>query len=122
MVSYLAFGERSSIQTILSCCVIVIGYIEGIEGELHFSRIGTLFGLAASTMGSLYTIFVHRYLKNAVCTHWELCYYNNLVGCLLIPIVGVASGEYAVFVHNRDRISSSYLLWSALGENAVVVS
>lgn len=118
--SYFFFGERSSYQTVLSCLVIVIGYIEGIEGELHFSLIGTLYGFAASIAGSFYTVLVQRYLRNSLNSHLELCYYNNLNSCLIIPIVGLFNGELPIIMRSSHEITVSYFFWSSLGTFALV--
>lgn len=81
------FGETTTFRTVLSCLVVVIGfvsfylficrYIVGIEGEVNFSLRGTLFGVGASAVGTFYTIFLKRYLSNVIDDSWLLTFYTN---------------------------------------------
>ena len=95
--SYLLFGETTTFRTVLSCLVVVIGfvsfylficrYIVGIEGEVNFSLRGTLFGVGASAVGTFYTIFLKRYLSNVIDDSWLLTFYTNFNSCLILPFI-----------------------------------
>jgi GDP-fucose transporter C1 len=50
-----------SIQTVLACVVVLIGFITASRGELEFSWIGTAFGIVASMFNALYSIYVKVY-------------------------------------------------------------
>ncbi|CBK25251.2 uncharacterized protein [Blastocystis hominis] len=88
--SYLLFGEKSSLRTVLSCITVVIGYYTaGVDGEINFSLRGTLFGVGASAVGTFYTIYLKRYLSNVVDNSWLLTFYTNFNSCVILPALCV---------------------------------
>ena len=111
--SYLLFGEKSSLRTVLSCFSVVIGYIAGVDGEINFSLRGTLFGVGASAVGTLYTIYLKRYLSGVVDNSYLLSFYTNFNSCLILPFLSLLisvsfSGSLSVRVIDRFHFSWYY--------------
>lgn len=92
----------------------ICSYIAGIEGEINFSLRGTIFGLGASFIGSFYTIFLQRYLKDVVKSSWELTFYNNLNSCVILLLICTVMGEGSVLWTWRKELTCSFFFWTAL--------
>ena len=78
----------------IACCIVILGYLLGVDGEVHFSWIGVIYGFASSGFVSLYSIFVKRYMKSMLNDDsWLLLYYNNTNALLIMPLVSILFGE-----------------------------
>ena len=109
--SYLLFGEKSSLRTVISCISIVIGYIAGVDGEINFSLRGTLFGVGASAVGTFYTIYLKRYLSNIIDNRYLLTFYTNFNSCLILPFICVLNGEVPIVWKHRNELTFSFFFW-----------
>nr|CAG4640956.1 EOG090X081X [Eulimnadia texana] len=86
LMTWIILGEKTSMQAILCCGVIVGGFWlgvdqEGVAGSL--SVVGTVFGALASLFVSLNSIYTKKVLPHVNQSIWLLGYYNNLNACLL---------------------------------------
>jgi GDP-fucose transporter C1 len=53
-------GQKTSWRTLQACCVVIIGFLIGSEGEVNFSWIGVFFGILSSIFIALHGIFVKK--------------------------------------------------------------
>ena len=109
--SYLLFGEKSSLRTVLSCFAVVIGYIAGVDGEINFSLRGTLFGVGASAVGTFYTIYLKRYLSGVVDNSYLLSFYTNFNSCLILPFLSLLNGEFPIIWEHRSELDFRFFFW-----------
>ena len=109
--SYLLFGEKSSLRTVLSCFSVVIGYIAGVDGEINFSLRGTLFGVGASAVGTFYTIYLKRYLSGVVDNSYLLSLYTNFNSCLILPFLSLLNGEFPIIWEHRSELDFRFFFW-----------
>ena len=58
--TYFLLGERTSVKVCLTLAIVILGFYIGIEGELDFSLLGTVFGVASSCFVSLNAIYTKK--------------------------------------------------------------
>ena len=90
-------GSLTSCKAILCCCVIVSGFLlgvnqEGSSGELSYA--GVFFGVAASLCVSLNAIYTKRNLEVVDNNIWRLQLYNNFNAVFLFLPLMAAMGEF----------------------------
>lgn len=86
--TYFILGETTSKITCCTLLVVIFGFIIGIEGELDFSLIGTLAGVAASLFVSLNSIYTSSILPKVNNDKSLLLFYNNYnASVLFIPLI-----------------------------------
>ena len=110
-ISYLLFGEKTTLRTVISCISVVVGYIAGVDGEINFSLKGTLFGVGASAVGTFYTIYLKRYLTDVVDNSYLLTFYTNFNSCIILPFICLLNGEIPVVWEHRHELTFSYFFW-----------
>lgn len=111
--SQILLGSTSSPKT-LGCLAIVIGgFFMGSKGELNFSLIGTVAGVASSLFVSLNSIFTKKVLPVVDNDHWKLTYYNNMNATILfIPLMIFFEAQALKDAFGKQFIDS--LFWSAM--------
>ena len=57
-------GTKTSLNAMACCGVVMAGFVIGSAGEINFSLIGWLFGIASSFFVALYGIYVKRALNH----------------------------------------------------------
>ena len=115
--TYLLLGERTSVKVCLTLAVVILGFYIGIEGELDFSLIGTLFGVASSCFVSLNAIYTkksmplvdgdkcqqaHEHVHNVQACgsvlqrhSWDGAAYTCIVALDCVPCAGCVQGSSA---------------------------
>jgi len=63
-------GKPTSRQAITACLVILLGFVVGSYGEINFSWIGILSGVASSCFVALYGIYVKKTLAIVENNEW----------------------------------------------------
>lgn len=91
-------GSVTSCKAILCCCVIISGFLlgvneEGSSGELSYT--GVLFGVLASLCVSLNAIYTKRNLEIVDNNIWRLQLYNNFNAIFLFLPLMAAMGEFS---------------------------
>lgn len=97
MFTYFVLGSLTSCKAILCCCVIVSGFLlgvnqEGSSGELSYT--GVFFGVVASLCVSLNAIYTKRNLEVVDNNIWRLQLYNNFNAIFLFLPLMAATGEF----------------------------
>ena len=106
--SYLLLGDRTSFKVCLTLCVVIVGFYVGIEGELDFSLIGTLFGVASSCFVSLNAIYTKKTMPIVDGDKWKLSWYNNLnASIIFLPLIFIA-GEHRTIIAHSDVLLTGY--------------
>uniref|UniRef100_A0A0N4ZBT7 TPT domain-containing protein n=1 Tax=Parastrongyloides trichosuri TaxID=131310 RepID=A0A0N4ZBT7_PARTI len=94
--TYLILGQKTSIQAILCCGVIIFGFFLGVDQESisgSFSLFGVICGVLASLFTALQAIFVQKFLNVVGQSIWRLGLHNNINACILFLPLMLISGE-----------------------------
>ncbi|XP_045599714.2 GDP-fucose transporter 1 [Procambarus clarkii] len=94
--TYLILGQKTSMSAILCCAVIIGGFWLGVDQENvagSLSALGITFGLLSAAFVSLNAIYTKRVLPVLDGSIWMLCYYNNVIACILFLPLIVGAGE-----------------------------
>lgn len=87
LCTYIINRQHTSMNALFACGIIVFGYLLGIQGEIKFSLIGTIFGLTSSVFSTLYFIYIKNTLPLVNDNSWYLQYYNNVNACIMLPFI-----------------------------------
>jgi solute carrier family 35 (GDP-fucose transporter), member C1 len=94
MLSLVVLGKPTSFNACMSLFAIILGFIIGIDGEVHFSFLGTVYGVLASLFVSLSFIYTAKILPAVDNDKSLLIFYNNANAvCLLAPLILLFESE-----------------------------
>lgn len=96
VLSYLILGQKTSLEAISCCLIIIFGFFLGVDQENvsgSLSIIGVLFGVFASLFVSLNSIYTKNVLSSVNNSIWLLTFYNNINGILLFIPMMIINGE-----------------------------
>lgn len=109
--TYLILHQSTSPRALACCGVLVFGFVIGSWGEVNFSLLGSVFGVASSALGALYGIYVKKVLGALNNDSDVLLVYNTLLSIvLLLPIIVVSEGA----VLAESPVLRTYSAWSEL--------
>ncbi|XP_063704858.1 GDP-fucose transporter 1 [Culicoides brevitarsis] len=115
VLSFLLLGQRTSMNCILCCAMIVCGFWLGVDQESltdSFSLKGTIFGVLGSLSLSLFSIFTKKVLPFVNQEIWLLSYYNNVYSCILFLPLILLNGEIPVIM-SYENMGESWF-WTAM--------
>jgi GDP-fucose transporter C1 len=102
ILTYFILGDRTSFRAILACFGVVIGFFFGVEGEIHLSFRGAVYGILSSLFVASYSIVVKRVMDLLDRNEYILIEYNTPIAIVaLFPFVWY-SGEFSVFSDHRS--------------------
>jgi len=86
-------GERTGARTLGCLAIVILGFFIGSGGEVRFSLLGTLFGVASSVFVSLNSIYTKKVMPVVDGNQWALAAYNNMNAVIIfLPIVLLTEG------------------------------
>lgn len=104
--TYLLLGETTSMMTMLTLGLVVIGFFVGSDGEINFSLIGTAFGVISSCFVSLNGIYTKKILPVVDKDKWRLAFYNNVnASIMFIPLI-LLTGEVPIIIQHAELLLS----------------
>jgi GDP-fucose transporter C1 len=106
VLSYIFLGELTSRRALGCCAMIIFGFYVGVENEVNFTLIGTVFGVTSSLfvcLNAMYTKKVYPLVDN---NQWKLALYNNVNAILLFPPVIFLMGEDLVLMKHGHILAS----------------
>ncbi len=105
LLTYLILGQKTSIQAITCCLIIIFGFFLGVDQENvsgSLSIIGVFFGVLASLFVCLNSIYTKNVLSAVNNSIWLLTFYNNINGILLfIPLIVMTGELHEIFNYSR---------------------
>lgn len=104
--TYLILRERTSFRAIMCVGVVILGFYLGVEGEVNFSLIGTVFGIMSSIFVSLNSIFTKSVLPKVKNDKWTLTFYNNVNATLMFPVLIYLMHEEQILLKNTEILIS----------------
>jgi GDP-fucose transporter C1 len=105
--TYTILGKGTSTQAVISCLIVLAGFIIGSYGEINFSWEGIFYGVGSSCFVALYGIYVKKKLAILDNNEWRLLHYNTYIATiLLLPLVWI-TGEFSFL----SDVDVTYFLW-----------
>eukprot|EP01116_Phalansterium_solitarium_P011275 TRINITY_DN26907_c0_g1_i2.p1 TRINITY_DN26907_c0_g1~~TRINITY_DN26907_c0_g1_i2.p1 ORF type:complete len:366 (+),score=107.18 TRINITY_DN26907_c0_g1_i2:89-1186(+) len=91
--TYTILHQTTSWPAVRACLVVMIGFIIGSVGEVHFSWLGVIFGVTSSAFVALYGIYVKKVMPFVDGDQWRLLIYNTVLSIFfMIPVI-IMGGE-----------------------------
>jgi len=84
LFSFALLGQRTSLPALASLAVVIAGFYIGSTGEVNFSLLGTVFGVASSVCVALNSVFTSSALKHVNNDKSLLIFYNNVNAVVLL--------------------------------------
>jgi GDP-fucose transporter C1 len=110
--SYLILNSRVSLKVIGVLCIVISGFVVGIDGELDFSMFGTISGVLASIFVSLNSILTKKILNDVGLDNDELLFFNNFnASVLFIPLI--LYFEWSKLIEFQHHLSS-LIFWFSM--------
>jgi len=96
---YVLHHQKTSMNVLYCCGVVLIGYIIGVVGksnleQVGFTWLGVFYGLLSSAFVALYGIFVKSRMQ-IVSNQWVLMLYNNIISGVLLFVVCLVTGDFS---------------------------
>jgi len=86
-------GRNTSVRTLGTLVIVIVGFFVGSGGEVNFSMVGTVCGVLSSLFVSLNSIFTDKVLPVVNRDMWKLSFLNNANACMLfLPLILVFEG------------------------------
>ena len=114
-LSFLVLGETTSLPTVLTLCVILLGYALGVKGEVRFSLFGTIFGFGSSLLCVMYPILTKKKMSRIFKDDkWAVIYYNNAHAAILfIPLI-IMFDLPILIEHSEKLFMSTFWFWMTI--------
>lgn len=113
--TYLILGQKTSLQALGCCGLIVAGFFLGVNqedaaGSLSVS--GVVYGVLASLCVALNAIYTKKTLPVMGDSIWRLTMYNNLNACFLFVPLMLFTGEFGTIPY-FDQLFTTYF-WAMM--------
>ncbi len=105
-LTYVVLKETTSLSTMMCLLAVVVGFFVGSKGEVHFSLIGTVFGVVSSLFVSLNSIYTKKVMGLVDNNQWKLSAYNNVNACILFMPLMILTGEIDIIMANSHLLFS----------------
>ncbi|XP_070558142.1 GDP-fucose transporter 1-like [Ptychodera flava] len=115
ILSYAVLKQTTSVKAIICCCVIISGFILGVDQEGNtgvLSYMGVVYGILASLCVSLNAILTKKVLPAVDGSIGKLQYYNNINACILFLPLLFLTGEFTVLL-NFEKIGAT-AFWTVM--------
>lgn len=106
VLSYLILGESTSYAAVGCCLLIIAGFYVGVDNEVNFTLLGTVFGVLSSLFVCLNALYTKKINSVVDGNQWKLALYNNVNAALLFPPVIFLAQEHTVLLHHVDYLTS----------------
>jgi GDP-fucose transporter C1 len=118
VVQWVVLDIASSELVLMSCGVVTLGFTLGTIGEVRFSWLGLLAGVASSAVQAFYNVHIKKALPVVQNSTWRLQNYNTALSVLILFPFVVASGEMRMVLDSPDTWEPSN--WWGLAASGVV--
>eukprot|EP01084_Bolivina_argentea_P019159 35633_1 len=109
--TYLLLRKTTNRASIACCITIVVGYLMGCDGEVHFDWMGVCFGVLSSIFVALNAIYVKKILPVVDDNSEKLMIYNNLNAVFLLPIFIVAFTDEVIEISVSQYAFQQIQFW-----------
>lgn len=108
ILTYIILKETTSMTTMACLGAVIAGFFIGSKGEVHFSMIGTFYGVVSSVFVSLNSIYTKKVMGLVDGNQWKLSAYNNVNACLMFVPLILATGELDIIIANQRLLFSPW--------------
>ena len=116
--SFLVLGKHTTLQTCGTLLVIILGFLVGIDGEVHFNIFGTSCGVIASVFVCLNSIYTAKILPIVDGDKNRLLFYNNMNAAMLfLPMILIFEG--GIISDNASKLTSLFF-WGTMTVTGVM--
>ncbi|KAK9728073.1 hypothetical protein K7432_001325 [Basidiobolus ranarum] len=91
--TYSLLGQKTSMQAMVGCSIVFVGFVVGSYGEVNFSWSGIVYGVSSSAFVALYGIYVKKTLTVVENNQWRLLHYNTAISIMILSPIVIFSGE-----------------------------
>ncbi|KXN70735.1 TPT-domain-containing protein [Conidiobolus coronatus NRRL 28638] len=108
--TYLILNKSHSGPVILTCIIIIIGYILGNLKKNEFSLGALVSGLVSSIFTALYGIYIKKTLKHLNDDEWTLLIYNTTIAIFILFPICLITGEFYT-AWTKYQLLSDFGFW-----------
>lgn len=92
---FVILGQRTSVNAMFACAMVVSGFLIGNNQEMRWSLLGVVFGVTSSFFVAMNAIYMKKKFPLVNNDPWRLTLYNNAnASVLFLPLI-ILSGEPA---------------------------
>ncbi|KAK9170816.1 Triose-phosphate Transporter family protein [Cryptosporidium meleagridis] len=97
ILSYKILKQKSSIFTVISCIVVMIGFTIGAFDSNTLNLNGVIYGVFSSIIQSFYTVLVKKQLNVVSNSQIQLLYYQLILSSIMFMPILIITGEIKYF-------------------------
>ncbi|KAJ1611983.1 DP-fucose transporter [Cryptosporidium canis] len=120
ILSYAILNQRFSLNTMISCIIVMTGFIIGAFDSKTLSANGVIFGICSSIIQSFYSVLVKKKLNVVNNNQIQLLYYQLFLSSIMFVPILIITGEignlFSIFNFNQGIIKTLLIL------NCLIVS
>ncbi|KAJ1605183.1 DP-fucose transporter [Cryptosporidium canis] len=120
ILSYAILKQSFSLNTMISCIIVMIGFIIGAFDSKTLSANGVIFGICSSIIQSFYSVLVKKKLNVVNNNQIQLLYYQLFLSSIMFIPILIITGEivnlFSIFNFNQGIIKTLLIL------NCLIVS
>lgn len=114
--TYTILHQTTSWPAVRACFVVMIGFIIGSIGELHFSWLGVIFGVTSSAFVALYGIYVKKVMPFVDGDQWRLLIYNTILSIFfMIPVIFIGGEVDGLLASELFYLSGTWVNMTITG-------
>lgn len=113
ILTFILLGQTTSVNALMCCSIIVIGFFLGVDQEFTAPLVGVIFGVCSSIFVALYSIYVKKVLPDMDDNSWRLMLYNNFNSSFLFLPLILFSGETKLIYENLNSVLTLYF-WTMM--------
>jgi GDP-fucose transporter C1 len=113
VLTWMILGKSTSQRVLMTLVVVVAGFFLGSGSEMHFSMVGTVFGMTSSLFVALNGIYTSKVLDVVEGNKWKLAAYNNTNACIMFIPILLLTGEVNVVMEHSALLLSG-VFWTVM--------
>lgn len=114
--TYTVLHQTTSWPAVRACLVVMIGFIVGSAGEVHFSWLGVIFGVTSSAFVALYGIYVKKVMPFVDGDQWRLLMYNTILSIFfMIPVIFLGGEVNGLLASDMTYLTSTWINMTVTG-------
>ncbi len=120
---FVVLGQRTSLNAMACCALVVSGFLIGNNAELRWSLQGVVFGVMSSFFVAMNAIYMKKKFPLVDNNAWRLTLYNNLnASFLFLPLIVLAGEPQKVLASANVYTFKFWVLMTISGVFGVLIS
>lgn len=105
LLSYVILKQKLSVTTVMSCIIVMVGFILGAFDSRTLNANGMVFGVFSSIIQSFYSVLVKKQLSMVNNNQIQLLYYQLYLSSVMFVPILIITGEigYLYTIFNFDQ-------------------